>query len=134
MAEQTLTNLSTTDILDKEFRTELRGYSTNEVDEYLDEIIADYASLYKEIDRLREEVQALKLENQKLSHKGATVETDIQQTQSSNYDVLRRVSLLEKQVVEIMNHLKKRAQQEAESKTIGQQEWTKSRFEKIENS
>lgn len=121
MAEQTLTNLSTTDILDKEFRTELRGYSTNEVDEYLDEIIADYASLYKEIDRLREEVQALKLENQKLSQKGATVETDMQQTQSSNYDVLRRVSLLEKQVVEIMNHLKKRAQQEAESKTIGQQ-------------
>ncbi|MGL5042652.1 MAG: cell division regulator GpsB [Culicoidibacterales bacterium] len=115
MAEQALTNLSTTDILDKEFRTELRGYSTNEVDEYLDEIIADYASLYKEIDRLKEENVLLKSELQKGTTKSVTTETEVQSTQSSNYDVLRRVSLLEKQVVEIMNHLKKRAQQEVET-------------------
>ncbi|GBU11122.1 cell cycle protein GpsB [Erysipelotrichaceae bacterium] len=115
MAEQILTKLSTSDILEKEFRTELRGYSTNEVDEYLDDIIADYASLYKEVANLREENEALKLEVQKgMTKTLSTPTTDAPVAQSSNYDVLRRVSLLEKQVVEIMNHLKKRAQQETE--------------------
>jgi len=107
MAEQSLTALSTSDILEKEFRTELRGYSTNEVDDFLDEIISDYVKLYKEVERLTTENQSLttQLQTRPKVEEGQAAST-------SNYDTLKRVSLLEKQVVEIMNHLKKRAEHE----------------------
>ena len=107
MATQSLTSLSTTDILEKDFRTELRGYSTSEVDDFLDEIIGDYVKLYKEIERLTAENEKLVAQIEKK----ATSETQ-PIAPTSNYDILKRVSLLEKQVVEIMNHLKKRAEHE----------------------
>lgn len=110
--QQSLTSLSTADILDKEFRTELRGYSTNEVDEFLDEIISDYMKLYKEIERLTEENKRL-LERSQI--KVAEPIEEKMQSGSSNYDVIKRVSLLEKQVMEIMNHLKRRAEQEKQA-------------------
>jgi len=113
MAEQSLTALSTSDILEKEFRTELRGYSTNEVDDFLDEIIGDYVKLYKEVERLTSENEKLSAQ---LQAKPKVEES--QTTGMSNYDVLKRVSLLEKQVVEIMNHLKKRAEHEKMRKTV----------------
>lgn len=119
MEEQTLTTLSTADILDKEFRTELRGYSTNEVDDFLDEIINDYKKMYDELARLTEENLALKRALEQKDHtasaSGTTKQVDdtMNMAKNSNYDILKRVSLLEKQVSEIMNHLKKRAQQEA---------------------
>lgn len=107
---QSLTALSTTDILEKEFRTELRGYSTNEVDDFLDEIIGDYVKLYKEVDRLTAENEKLVAQ---LNAKPKNEETPtVAAGMTSNYDILKRVSLLEKQVVEIMNHLKKRAEHE----------------------
>jgi len=109
MAEQSLTALSTSDILEKEFRTELRGYSTNEVDDFLDEIISDYVKLYKEVERLTSENEKLTAQ---LQAKPKIDESPTNSTTNSNYDILKRVSLLEKQVVEIMNHLKKRAEHE----------------------
>jgi len=109
MAEQSLTALSTSDILEKEFRTELRGYSTNEVDDFLDEIISDYVKLYKEVERLTSENEKLTAQ---LQAKPKVDESPTNNTTNSNYDILKRVSLLEKQVVEIMNHLKKRAEHE----------------------
>ncbi|MEG0679631.1 MAG: DivIVA domain-containing protein, partial [Carnobacterium sp.] len=39
MAERILT---TKDILQKEFKTSMRGYNPTEVDEYLDDVIRDY--------------------------------------------------------------------------------------------
>lgn len=110
MSSRALTNLSTTDILEKEFRTELRGYSTNEVDEFLDDIIGDYTKLYKEIERLNEELKTMKLAGLKVS--GATSDGEATGAGASNYDLIRRMSLLEKQVVEIMNHLKRKTDQE----------------------
>lgn len=119
MSSKALTSLSTTAILEKEFRTELRGYSTNEVDEFLDEIISDYTKLYKEIERLNEEIKTLKVANLKVS--GATNDgSEGAMSNTSNYDVLKRVSLLEKQVVEIMNHLKRKAETEKEGSTAPQ--------------
>lgn len=46
-------NLNTTTILEKKFTTEMSGYNPSEVDQYLDEIIADYHS-YDEIVKLQE--------------------------------------------------------------------------------
>jgi len=117
MATQSLTSLSTTDILEKEFRTELRGYSTNEVDDFLDEIIGDYVKLYKEVERLTSENEKL---ISQLQSRTKTDDTQQSAGMASNYDILKRVSLLEKQVVEIMNHLKKRAEHEKMQKVVAE--------------
>lgn len=57
--------LSPLDIHNKEFRTVLRGYEKNEVDEFLDQIIKDMEQLVKENNELKD--QKAKLDD-KLSH------------------------------------------------------------------
>lgn len=46
-------NLNTTTILEKKFTTEMSGYNPSEVDQYLDQIIADYQT-YEETVKLQE--------------------------------------------------------------------------------
>ena len=48
-------SLTTKDILQKEFKTSMRGYNPTEVDEYLDEVIRDYESYNKELTQLKAE-------------------------------------------------------------------------------
>lgn len=49
--------LTPLDIHNKEFRKSMRGYSIDEVDEFLDEIIRDFESLYKENLDLKDKMQ-----------------------------------------------------------------------------
>lgn len=86
-------NLTVQDILDKEFKTTIRGYNQDEVDDFLDIIIQDYEQFNKEISQLKEEISRLKAA-------GAT-STQPKTTQlrsQVNYDVLQRLSNLEKAV------------------------------------
>lgn len=96
--------LSSKDILEKEFKVDTRGYRPQEVDKYLDVIIRDYDEfgkivldqeaekkeiiednirLKQEIRRLRTQLDALK-------------ESVSMDSNSSNADLLRRISNLEK--------------------------------------
>lgn len=52
--------LTPLDIHNKEFKKSLRGYDANEVDEFLDEVIKDFETLYKENLELKERLQAQK--------------------------------------------------------------------------
>lgn len=52
--------LTPLDIHNKEFKKSLRGYEIDEVDEFLDEVIKDFESLYKENLDLKEQIQAQK--------------------------------------------------------------------------
>ncbi|KAB8138446.1 cell division regulator GpsB [Gracilibacillus oryzae] len=79
------------DILEKNFKTSMRGYNQEEVDEYLDTIIQDYEYFQQEISRLRQENDRLKKNS----------ETRLRSTTSNhqvNYDILKRLSNLEKAV------------------------------------
>lgn len=49
--------LTPLDIHNREFRRSLRGYDIDEVDEFLDEVIRDFESLYKENLDLKEKIQ-----------------------------------------------------------------------------
>jgi DivIVA domain-containing protein len=90
-----LTQLTTKDILEKDFKTALRGYSPDEVDQFLDIIIKDYEIMNKEIERLRQDNQRLKQElTQYKSEKRRPMATQGQ----TNYDILKRLSNLEKHV------------------------------------
>lgn len=44
------------DIHDKEFKKAVRGYDTEEVDEFLDEIIVDFEKMQRELDLLRNQL------------------------------------------------------------------------------
>lgn len=53
------------DISNKEFKKGFRGYDSEEVDDFLNEIIENYEELYKENSRLKENLSRL---NEKLEH------------------------------------------------------------------
>lgn len=52
--------LTPLDIHNKEFKKAIRGYDINEVDDFLDEIIKDFETLYKENLNLQEDIQKQK--------------------------------------------------------------------------
>lgn len=97
-------NLTSKDILEKEFKIDTRGYRLKEVDQYLDLIIKDYDNFIeiikkqeKEKDELTEEVLRLK---QELRDANVNVEIAKASTPNnsgvSNVDILKRLSNLEK--------------------------------------
>ena len=95
---------SSNDILDKEFKVDTRGYRPQEVDKYLDVIIRDYdefakiiADLEKEKKEIIEDNIRLKQEVRRLrTQMDALKESVVMDSGSSNADLLRRISNLEK--------------------------------------
>nr|WP_225418239.1 cell division regulator GpsB [Companilactobacillus mishanensis] len=121
-------NFQPNDILQKEFKTKMRGYDQAEVDQFLDGIIKDYEAYSNELNRLKSENNRL----QSQINSGAQAQTSNNDTQqatsrqrsgrsipvqpkaasmasmnasqpkatdaSTNYDILRRISNLEKHV------------------------------------
>lgn len=51
--------LTVLDIANKEFKTSLRGYNQDEVDEFLDEVMKDYEALIRENDELRQNTSGM---------------------------------------------------------------------------
>ncbi|SES79783.1 DivIVA domain-containing protein [Oceanobacillus limi] len=80
------------DILEKDFKTAMRGYNQEEVDEFLDVIIQDYEALQQEIESLKQENERLK------KHTDQTRTRSSNSNHQVNYDILKRLSNLEKAV------------------------------------
>ncbi|WP_181348342.1 cell division regulator GpsB [Thalassobacillus sp. CUG 92003] len=87
-------NLEAREILEKEFKTSMRGYNQEEIDEFLDLIIKDYETFNQEIERLKQENEKLKRSTQKEESRSKPQQAPSQ----VNYDVLKRLSNLEKEV------------------------------------
>lgn len=68
--------LTPIDISNKEFKKGFRGYNSEEVDEFINEIIDNYEELYKENSRLKENLSRA---NEKLEHY-VKIENTIQNT------------------------------------------------------
>ena len=84
--------LTANDILEKEFKRSMRGYNEEEVDEFLDIIIQDYEAFTKEIERLKKENERFKKSSEQPRSRMAANNPQV------NYDVLKRLSNLEKAV------------------------------------
>ncbi|WP_099158322.1 cell division regulator GpsB [Virgibacillus ndiopensis] len=80
------------DILEKNFKTAMRGYNQEEVDEFLDTIIQDYEAFEQEIDRLKQENERLKKQSDQTRTRSTAPNHQV------NYDILKRLSNLEKAV------------------------------------
>jgi DivIVA domain-containing protein len=86
--------LTAKDILEKEFKTAMRGYKPEEVDKFLDYIIKDYETLHQEIEDLQQENLRLRKQAEEASKRPAAQQT----AGTTNFDILKRLSNLEKHV------------------------------------
>ena len=93
---------SARDILQKEFKTKVRGYDSIEVDEFLDNVIKDYEAYNQELLALKEENHRLVNKVDQLTQNQATLSRMKQDapktTAVTNFDILKRLSNLEKHV------------------------------------
>ncbi|MGX6961281.1 cell division regulator GpsB [Vagococcus xieshaowenii] len=96
-------HLSAKEILQKEFKQKMRGYDPIEVDEFLDSIIKDYEQYNRELIELREENERLVAKVDQLTRSTETLsrirqESPKQTTTVTNFDIIKRLSNLEKEV------------------------------------
>jgi DivIVA domain-containing protein len=85
--------LTAKEILEKEFKTAMRGYKPEEVDKYLDLVIKDYEVFHQEIEELKQENMRLKKQLEEASRRPSA-----QPAGTTNFDILKRLSNLEKHV------------------------------------
>ena len=88
-------NLTAKNIYEKEFKkSRVKGYSEDDVNDYLDLIIEDYMKLDKLLTKLKE----LEIENQNLKIKVEALKNSSREdkpVQVTNVDILKRLSKLE---------------------------------------
>lgn len=92
--------LTQREIVDKDFKTKMRGYDPEEVDQFLDLVIQDYKSFQDEIDELKSDVDRL-IEDLDESTKQSDFRAQSQgagQANVTNFDILKRLSNLERHV------------------------------------
>ena len=94
--------LTPEEILEHEFKIDARGYRMQEVDKYLDMIIRDYTEFMRMIKKLEKDNLDLINDNKQLQAEYRKLKASIDASSSdtsngsSNIDVLRRISNLEK--------------------------------------
>jgi DivIVA domain-containing protein len=93
--------LSGSEILEKEFKIDARGYRLQEVDKFLDIIIKDYNEYNSIIKDLAVTNNELAEENERLKIEVRNLKSDLDalkyaEKEVTNVDLLRRVSQLEK--------------------------------------
>lgn len=95
-------NFKITDILDKEFKIDERGYNALEVDKFLDLVMEDYERFEQIILSLGEKLKQFEVENQQLKHRLIEAEgknVAHRDTPNVSYvDLLKRISRLEEAV------------------------------------
>ncbi|MFD1928177.1 cell division regulator GpsB [Sporosarcina siberiensis] len=87
------TKLDTKTILEKEFKTGLRGYNQEEVDLFLDDVIHDYQTHKNKISELQNENMKLKEELAEAKKRPSAGSAG-----TTNFDLLKRISNLERHV------------------------------------
>ena len=95
--------LTSRDILEKEFKLDTRGYRPQEVDRFLDMIIKDYEEMHSIMKELEREKKQLIEDNINLKQEIRNLKTKIEilsdtdsNSNITNADMLRRISKLEK--------------------------------------
>src|SRR5690625_1395009 len=84
--------LTSKDILEKDFKISKRGYNQIEFYEFLDIIIKDYEKFNQEIEKLKQENERLRKQTEQVRSRPPQANHQV------NYDVLKRLSNLEKEV------------------------------------
>ena len=96
--------LSSSEILEKEFKIDTRGYRLQEVDKFLDIVIHDYNEYNSIIKELAIQNNSLSEENDKLKMEVRNLRSNLEalkyaEKEVTNVDLIRRISQLEKIVL-----------------------------------
>lgn len=95
------------EITNKEFKRTMRGYSTDEVDEFLDEVVEDFEALYRENASLKDKLEAY---NEKIEHY-ASLEKTLQSTLVLAQNTADATKIqAEKEAQHILENAKEKAQ------------------------
>ncbi len=105
---ETKLQLNPTKILNKEFKVDFKGYNASEVDYFLDIVMGDYETFKNLLNLAYEKIEALNAKNAQLKETIQTLEQEnalrkdqlllAEGTSTSNVDLLKRISALEKEV------------------------------------
>ncbi|AQQ53593.1 cell division regulator GpsB [Planococcus lenghuensis] len=87
------TKLTAKEILEKDFKTGMRGYNQDEVDQFLDLVIQDYETFSQQIEKLQNDNKRLRSELESTPRKQTAPTPG-----TTNFDILRRLSHLENHV------------------------------------
>lgn len=93
--------LNTKIILEKEFKTNMRGYSQEQVDLFLDDVIQDYKVFQQKIEELEIENKRLRDEVEQSQNRPVA-----RTNGATNFDLLKRITNLENHVFgsKLTNH------------------------------
>jgi DivIVA domain-containing protein len=89
--------LTAKDILEKDFKPAMRGYKPEDVDQFLDLVIKDYEVFHQEIEDLKQENLRLRKQAED-QPKRQTQPAAAAIPGTTNFDILKRLSNLEKHV------------------------------------
>lgn len=91
--------LSAEKILEKKFNIDFKGYSGQEVDEFLDEIVADYDSFNETINELGKILAEYEAKIEQLQDENRALKNSVQPTNevtsSNQLELLKRIARLE---------------------------------------
>ncbi|MFK2824169.1 cell division regulator GpsB [Bacillus sp. B190/17] len=90
--------LTAKDILEKDFKTSMRGYNPDDVDQFLDLIIKDYEVFHQAIEELQQENLRLKKQSEVTMRRSQPAPAPQPASGSTNFDILKRLSNLERHV------------------------------------
>lgn len=97
-------NLTAEEIYNQSFHVDLQGYSSKEVDEFLDLVISDYQKYDEMISELGNHLQTYEAENKRLQQELASLKSNLKEVDDNsgliydNLDIIKRISNLEKEV------------------------------------
>ena len=100
--------LSPKKIVNKQFQIDFKGYNAEEVDYFLDMVVSDYENFAAMLNESYEQIEKLQKANDELKQKVNQLETEkmiqndqmksMEENLSTNVDLLKRISNLEKVV------------------------------------
>lgn len=85
--------LKPSEIQNKEFEIKLRGYDRDQVDDFLDVIIGDYAALGKEVKSLREKITQLTEEIDRYKAIESTMKNALEVARTSGEELRQKAEL-----------------------------------------
>lgn len=91
--------LTPLDIENKRFTKAIKGYNSNEVDEFLDEITVEYEKLYKENAELRSEVESNKKDLEHYRSVEHTLQNTLVMAQTTAEDIKKMAGQQADQIV-----------------------------------
>ena len=91
--------LTPLDIENKRFTKAIKGYNSNEVDEFLDELTVEYEKLYKENAELRSEVESNKKDLEHYRNVEHTLQNTLVMAQTTAEDIKKMANQQADQIV-----------------------------------